>query len=95
MSRGWLVSSNVPRKGILEKITDGWAVILVDPDERELALDADQVPPEISPGDAVLIEMDGDQVTGLRRDADRTARRRLRLRAEMDLLRQRRKRMPE
>lgn len=89
------MSSNGPRTGILEKITEGWAVILIDPDEREFALDADLVPAGISPGDAVVIEMDGDRVIGLRRDADRTARRRQRIRTKMDRLRQRRNRILE
>ena len=84
------MSSNALRTGILEKIAEGWAVILLDPDERELALDAEAIPAGISPGDAVLIEMDEDRVVAVRRDADRTARRRQRIRGKMDRLRQRR-----
>ena len=72
---------------MLEKINEGWAVILIDLDERELAFDAAQVPAGISPGDTVVIEMDGDRVTGLRRDGDRTARQRQRIRSKMDRLR--------
>ena len=89
------MSSDGLRTGILEKITEGRVVILIDPDERELALDAALLPAGISPGDAVVIEMDGDRVTGLHRDANRTARRRLRIRAKMDRLRQRCKQIPE
>ena len=84
------MSGNALRTGILEKIADGWAVILLDPDERELALDAEAIPARISPGDAVAIEMDEDRVVAVRRDADRTARRRQRIRGKMDRLRQRR-----
>ena len=84
------MSSEGPRTGILEKISEGWAVILLDPDERELALEAEVIPTGITPGDAVVIAMDGERVTDIRRDADRTARRRQRIRAKMDQLRQRR-----
>jgi hypothetical protein len=89
------VSSDHQYTGILEKVTEGWAVILIDPDERELAFDAKQLPANISPGDAVVIEMDGDQVIGLTRDTDRTAKRHQRIKSKMDRLRQRRKRISE
>ena len=83
------MSSNALRTGILEKIAGGWAVILLDPDERELALDAEAIPAGISPGDAVVIEMDEDRVVAVRRDADRTARRRQRISEKMSVLRRR------
>ena len=82
------MSGDALRTGILEKIAEGWAVILLDPGERELALEAEAIPAGINPGDAVVIEMDGDRVIGIRRDADRTARRSQRIRGKMDRLRQ-------
>lgn len=65
-------------------------MILLDPDEREMTLEAEAAPTGITPGDAVVIAMDGDRVLTIRRDADRTARRRQRIRAKMNRLRQRR-----
>ena len=80
-----------PDRAFIDRIVDGtMAVLLVGPDETELHVPVDQLPPDAGEGDWVVIDPGGAGAAVLTVDADLTRRRATRIDARLARIRARR-----
>lgn len=77
------------RTGIIDRIEGGVTVILLDPDESEIAVPTHAVPDGAADGTAVNLTYHGHELMMITVDAQRTQQRRKRIREKLALLRKR------
>jgi len=76
-------------KGVIDKISDGRAVILVSDKEEEYVISQNRLPMEVKEGDWLKIEFDGEEIGHIEFDGDQTRKMKDRIEKKMENLRKR------
>ncbi|MBF8304385.1 MAG: hypothetical protein HW399_760 [Dehalococcoidia bacterium] len=73
-------------KAAIDRIDEGIVVLLVGPEERELAVPVGQLPPGVQAGDWLRVTIVNGQLKQVELDREETKRRRERIKAKLDKL---------
>ncbi len=73
-------------KAAVDRIDEGVAVLLISPEERELSVPVDQLPPGVQAGDWLKVTIVNGQLKQAEPDRDETKRRQERIRNKLDRL---------
>ena len=85
MSRNERDEANVQR-GVVDRISDGWAVILVGDEENEHRLRENHLPEGVSEGSVVRVRFDGSDIEIVEADDEATEEKREEMRGRLSRL---------
>ena len=85
MSRNERDEANVQR-GVVDRISDGWAVILVGDEEDEHRLRENDLPEGVSEGSVVRVRFDGSDIEIVEADDEATEEKREEMRGRLSRL---------
>ena len=85
MSRNERDEANVQR-GVVDRITDGWAVILVGDEEDEHRLRENDLPEGVNEGSVVRVRFDGSDIEIVEADDEATEEKREEMRGRLSRL---------
>ena len=85
MSRNERDEASVQR-GVVDRITDGWAVILVGDEEDEHRLRENDLPEGVSEGSVVRVRFDGSDIEIVEADDEATEEKREEMRGRLSRL---------
>ena len=85
MSRNEREEANVQR-GVVDRISDGWAVILVGDEENEHRLRENHLPEGVSEGSVVRVRFDGSDIEIVEADDEATEEKREEMRGRLSRL---------
>ena len=85
MSRSERDEASVQR-GVVDRITDGWAVILVGDEEDEHRLRENDLPEGVSEGSVVRVRFDGSDIEIVEADDEATEEKREEMRGRLSRL---------
>ena len=85
MSRSERDEANVQR-GVVDRISDGWAVILVGDEENEHRLRENHLPEGVSEGSVVRVRFDGSDIEIVEADDEATEEKREEMRGRLSRL---------
>ena len=77
--------------GVVDRIEDSIAVVLVGEDEREITCPANSLPSGVQAGGAVRLRLDGDRILHMEADPDEDGARAARIGNKLEWLRKNRK----